>query len=408
MPISISPLPGVPSLNPSYIQKASLGLETFLKRKDIGFPDIPERDALWQAAQKLGTQLRVQFHNLVFVGIGGSSLGPRVLSDLFQEPQGGKKLFFCDNVDPWEFDRLFRSLDSLDKTCWVFVSKSGTTIETLTALDFIQQKLGQDLFARAAVISENRPNALMDWAAQHHVPTLEIPVDVGGRFSVLSSVGLLPAVFLGVDIARMRSGAKLALESKQEIIEMAGQALASFDRNEWITQFWFYSSGLKNLGAWLQQLWAESLAKAKDRTGQTAPRVSTPLSQVGACDQHSVLQQVMEGNRDKFVVFCRVQQVESSGELLKQSQFQIQDFLAGKKMGDLLAAEAAATQEALAHQGVSTMRLTFSDLGPESLGEIFMFWQLVVATMGECLNINAFDQPGVELGKRLAKESLKA
>lgn len=387
--------------------KARQGLEAFLQRKDIGFSDIPNRSQLWNEASALGAKLRGEFHNMVLVGIGGSSLGPRVLADLYQEPQATHQLFFCDNVDPWEFDRLFKGLKNLDKTCWVFISKSGSTIETLTSLDFIQQRLGDQLFSRAAVISENRENPLTAWAKKHAVPTLEIPVDVGGRFSVLSSVGMLPAAFLGVDIARVRKGAAAAISDKQKIIDMAAHALASFERQEWITQFWFYSSGLKNLGAWLQQLWAESLAKATDRKGQPAPRVSTPLSQVGACDQHSVLQQVMEGSRDKFAIFCRVQQVENSGEKLVQSQFKIQDFLAGKTMGALLAAEAGATQEALSHQGVSTLSLTMSDLSPESLGEIFMFWQLVVASLGECLDINAFDQPGVELGKKLAKESLK-
>jgi glucose-6-phosphate isomerase len=391
----------------SFYEKARRGLESFNRRSDIGFSQIPERKAIWTSVKATGDKLRENYQTMVVVGIGGSALGPRVLVDLYQSPKSSHQVLFCDNVDPWEFDRLFQSIRDIEKTCWVFISKSGSTIETLTSLDFIHQKIGSVLSSRSLVISEPKSSPLMDWAKSYSVPCLEIPFDVGGRFSVLTSVGLVPAAFLGLDIEKIRAGAQEALRNSNQVIEMMALALASFDREEWISQFWFYSSGLKNFGAWLQQLWAESLAKKLDRSGDSAPRVSTPLSQVGACDQHSVLQQVMEGARDKWVVFTRVNSLESDGEVLKKTLFAQHQFLEGKKLGHLLGAEANATQEALNRQGVSTLILSVPDLNPQSLGELFMFWQLVVAGLGECLDINAFDQPGVELGKQLAKESLK-
>ncbi|MCX7979190.1 MAG: glucose-6-phosphate isomerase, partial [Bdellovibrionaceae bacterium] len=240
----------------------------------------------------------------------------------------------------------------------------------------------------------------------HSIPTLPVPFDVGGRFSVLSPVGMFLAAWSGLDLDKFRRGAEGALTNKITVTEFTAQVLASFSRSEWITLFWFYCSELYSLGLWLQQLWAESLAKATDRRGAPAPRVSTPMCAIGASDQHSILQQVMEGARDKFVVFLRVSEAESEFRKLNAPIFSETQNLRGRGMGGLLAAEAEATEEALSHSGVSTLVLRTKVLDEQTLGYLFMFFELVVGALGEALDINAFDQPGVELGKRLAKQKM--
>jgi glucose-6-phosphate isomerase len=398
--------------SPAHVQTAEKGLQKFLQRSDIGFSQLTKRKPLWDSSHELGKTLRKGFSDLVVVGIGGSSLGVRVIAEIFSDPQNSHRLHFCDNVDAAEFQRLMDTLPDLAKTAWLAISKSGTTLETLMAVDLaaqIYQKKGLRFSDHFFAISEPRSNPLHDFAQSIQRPCLEIPLDVGGRFSVLSPVGLVPAAFLGLDTEEIRKGAESAFskEGTEAITQVMAQTLQSYDRQEWITLFWYYCSWMKNFGGWTQQLWAESLSKKTDRQNKPAKRASAPLMAIGACDQHSILQQVMEGARDRFVIFTRVKSAETSQLKLEESKFAVHQFLRGRGLGDLLAAEAKATEQALTQVGVSNMVLQVEDLSARSVGELFMFWQLVVAGLGECLDINAFDQPGVELGKRLARQILQ-
>jgi glucose-6-phosphate isomerase len=391
------------------IQRCQAALETVLGRRDIGFHQIPQRENLWKAAKEEG-QRQAQFSDdLVVVGIGGSSLGPKALYEIFEDPKSTKKIHFCDNVDAREFDRLFQRLGNPDKTCWVFISKSGSTIETLVAADLIQQFYqGVKKKLKAVVISEKKSNPLTDWAQQNSYPCLEIPLDVGGRFSVLTAVGMFPMAFLGLAIDEFQIGARRALQDKSLIVNLMAQVQQSFQRSEWISFFWFYNSCYVNFGRWLQQLWAESLAKTQDRQGKPSHRVSTPMWGIGSTDQHSLLQQLMDGAKDKFILFSRFSNIEAKGICVEKSQFQGQIFFDGRSMGELIAAQAQGTREALNESRASTLTLQIEDLSPQSLGFQIMTWQLVVAGLGERLDLNAFDQPGVELGKRLAKRILQS
>ncbi len=388
------------------LQECQASLKLFLERREIGFPQLVERIQLWQQSHKQGADFAAKFKKLVIVGLGGSSLGTRVIAEVFRS----KSLFFVDNVDALEFETLIEELGSLKDVAWAFISKSGTTIESLCALELLEQiyhdeKL--DLHAHSIVISEAKDSSLTQWARKHNVPECEIPVDVGGRFSVLSPVGMFPAAFLGLDLEKMRVGAKRALLDTALVTQTMAQVLQSYQREEWITLLWSYNSRMKNFGGWFQQLWAESLGKNKTRAGGAAPRVSTPMGAIGASDQHSILQQVMEGTKDKFIVFLRIEESEGGSQKLHKTHFKETADLHGRTMGELLRAEALATQEALNQIGVATMTLKAKALDEETLGYMFMFWQLVVAGMGEHLKIDAFNQPGVELGKVLAKAKLK-
>ncbi len=387
-------------------------LKALKAREDLGFFKLPQRTGLWASAEARARELRKQCDSMVVLGMGGSALGGRALTHALKKWNSSHNVEFIDNVDADRFWRWLKSRPKPEQIHWVIVSKSGNTIETLTMAEFIDQHLRQSGFkklsANATVITENADNPLERWARRESVPALEIPKDVGGRFSVLTPVGTLPAAFYGLDIEALREGAEWALRPEQEelIARLTAQSLLSFGRSEWITLFWSYAEGLREFGFWVQQLWAESLGKARNRAGEAAPRVSTPIPAVGSSDQHSILQQVMEGTPDKFIWFFRVRQSENGSPVLEKNLFDGQSLMAGKSMGRLFGAMADATRQALESRGVQSLTLTSEQLDERSMGALFMLLELVVGAIGEALNINAFDQPGVELGKKLAREAL--
>jgi glucose-6-phosphate isomerase len=399
------------------LAKAEKAVAALKARKDLGFLELPEKSELWTSSLERARELRKTSHSMVVLGMGGSSLGGRALLQGLKKWDETHEVEFIDNVDAdrfWNWLRAKKSHAKLQNTHFVIISKSGNTIETLSMAEFIDQHLRASGFkkisANSTVISEIDDNPLMRWARREEVPALEIPKNVGGRFSVLSPVGLLPAAFYGLDLEDLREGARWALEPAQEkfLARLVAQTLASFSRSEWISLFWAYSDGLRDFGLWTQQLWAESLGKAKGRDGKAAPRVSTPIPAVGSSDQHSILQQVIEGTPDKFLWFFRVEKSESEGPALEKNLFDCQALMAGKTMGQLFGAMASATSEALAQKGVQSLTLTTEELNEKTLGALLMSMEIVVGALGEALEINAFDQPGVEHGKILARRILSS
>lgn len=320
----------------STLATAKKAVAALKARNDLGFWQLPEREQLWVTSEARGREIRTKSNRLVVLGMGGSSLGGRALLQALNKWRDTHSVHFIDNVDADNFWKWLRSRTDtqLQDTHWVIVSKSGNTIETLTMAEFVDQYLREKGFKKlsavSTVISETDDNPLMRWARKENVATLEIPKDVGGRFSVLTPVGLLPAAYYGVDLMALREGAAWALKQDDLLAQLTAQTLASWQREEWITQFWAYSDGLKDFGLWTQQLWAESLGKAKARHGDKAPRCSTPMAATGSSDQHSILQQVMEGARDKFLWFMRVKASEEGGPVLERNLFDCQQLMHGK------------------------------------------------------------------------------
>lgn len=385
------------------LKKSTASFRKLLNRKDLGFLTLPE-DQKWITLCKNRVAEIKNFQKMVVLGIGGSSLGGIVLKEFCQDED---RVAFFENVDGVAFENKIKRLD-LESTHWVLISKSGKTIETLSQASFVSEfyeKNNLEFIKNCTVISELKSNPLSDWARKNKIPILEIPENVGGRFSVLSPVGLLPAAFLGLRIEDLFSGARWAKKQEKLVAEIAAQAIMSWSKKEWISVFWVYSEHLQKFGFWLAQLWAESLGKKKSRKNKKAPRVSTPIPLVGANDQHSVLQQIMEGQRDKFVVFFKAKK-QSTGLKLKNSIFADLDLMKGKTLDALFEAETMATQESLDANKIPTMVISLDELNLESLGALFMVMQLVIGTLGEFLDINAFDQPGVEEGKKRTRAKL--
>jgi glucose-6-phosphate isomerase len=392
------------------LEAARKAVKALKARKDLGFFELPQRSDQWTTSETRGREIRKSAHCLAVLGMGGSSLGGRAMLHALKKWETAHDVEFIDNVDSERFWNWLESRKNLQDTHWVIVSKSGNTIETLTMAELVDQHLRASGFKKlgavSTVVSEIADNPLTRWAKKEGVPVLEIPKDVGGRFSVLTPVGLLPGAYYGLDLGKMREGAAWALAQDELIARLTAQSLSSFAREEWITLFWSYADGLRDFGLWTQQLWAESLAKAKDRKGAQAKRVSTPIPAIGSSDQHSILQQVMEGARDKHVWFFRVDESESEGPAIEKTLFDCQDLMSRKTMGQLFGAMATATREALAREGVQSLTLTAERLDENTVGALFMLLELVVGSIGEAIDIDAFNQPGVELGKKLARQIL--
>lgn len=392
------------------LQKYNLeALQRVLSDKALGFHQLPARGNLWSQCNEISKTLRSQYKTMIVLGIGGSALGGKVIKEALKL-KTDRQVIFWDNIDPLSIDQYLTSIKSdLTSVCWVLISKSGNTIETLTQGDYVNQFYKEhnlNWTKQCVVVTESKKSPLGDFADAYNIPRLEVPLDVGGRFSVLTPVGMLPAAFMGLDLQLFRQGAEEALRASELICELATQSEQSFVRQEWISVFWSYSDLLREFGFWIQQLWAESLAKSEDRSGNAAKRASTPLPCVGPTDQHSILQQIADGYKDKFVIFLRHTGSEKSGKIINETLFSCGDMMLKKALGNLLQAEAQATQMGLTQKKVSNITLMVPEMNEKVLGFLFMYFELVVATIGERMNINTFNQPGVELGKIIAKDLL--
>ncbi len=374
-------------------------LNALLSRQDLGYLDLVKRKNLWDSSDELGQKIRSEFENIVIIGFGGSSMSARALVEITHT----QNISFLDNVDIDENIRTLSDIKlTLDKTAWIFISKSGNTIEVLALINFLSQYLEEKnicLWKNSFYITEQKSNPLFNLAQKHERPCLELPVDVGGRFSFLSPCGMLIASLCGLNIELIKQGATLALQDKEAILKISEQYLSSFEDRKSISLFWFYNSSMRWFGGWLQQLWAESLGKKMNRQNTEAYPFSTPMIAIGSSDQHSILQQVMDGEKNKFITFFRFNHIEKYNYIIKKSYFDETTSLLNKNFGTLIEAQAQGTAEALQENGIPQITIEIEKLDEKNLGYLFMYFQLVVSLLGEYHDINAFDQPGVQAGK---------
>lgn len=382
--------------------------EQFKKRSDLGFARLSTIEQSVEACSEWAESISASEH-LVVIGMGGSSLGAQTLVQALVPKAQQRQVHFLDNVDVASLEEWLEGIENLNGYNWLLCSKSGGTIEALAVYDYCDQFLksqhGQSIINQTFVISEDKISPMTEFANKHELPLLHIPMDVGGRFSVFTPVGLVPALFCGLDLNKLFRGVSLALEDDKAVIDLTSQLWHSHQLLEPYFYNFQYSDRLISFGRWLQQLWSESLGKAKRLTGQPADSVATMIPCRGVSDQHSVLQQIIEGAEKKFVTFHRVKSSEAGQIKMKDSHFG-SSLLSGKTLGQLLAAEAKATEEAIAANNCGTLVLNIETLNEESMAQLMMTWMLSVGILGELLEINAFDQPGVESGKIITRRVL--
>ena len=391
---------------------------------EMGFFDLPADAALAAATREAALRGRRGMDALVVLGIGGSALGAAALRDglppplrneLDGEARGGfPRIHILDNPDPDSVSALLARLDPA-RTFFNVVSKSGTTAETMAHLlvvwRWLERALGTGAIgSRLLVTTSPGRGALRELAAEYDLPSLPLPEAVGGRFSVLSPAGLLPAAVTGIDIEAVLGGAASMAErcATHELARNPAGILATLlhaadtELGARIQVFMPYADRLRGLAYWVRQLWAESLGKALDRRGRRIETGPTPLPAFGAADQHSILQLLMEGPRDKVVVFLAR---ETPGEdVAIPSLFRdapALSYLGGHTLFELLDRERRATAEALRRAGRMNLTITVDRIDAESLGALFMLFQIAVVYAGALYGVDPLDQPGVELGKML-------
>lgn len=395
--------------DPSELSRFSNALGQLLKREDLGFFKWPQYGEEYARIIEVAKNLRRETTRLVVIGLGGSQTGGQCLIHSVSGPN--------HNVEFWgEIDPLFiePKLESplLEDTTFLIISKSGNTLEVATLMNILNEKLvarGLDLASRSFVITENRENnPLRQWALAADVPVIDHPLDVGGRFSVFTPVGIFPAVFAGVDAEQVRQGALWMLTQENLVAEVAHYFSSLFVAKKSITVFWSYVAPLAAFQKWLEQIWAESLGQSKDKSGNKVISASTPLMVEGVSSQHSVLQQFMEGEDDKGFLFLRLQKAAEMGPKMRDSLLPGFEFLSGKTTGEVFAVESQSVQAALTRNQRPCASLELNRVDAYTIGALLMLFELVVGTLGEAYNVNVYVQPGVELGKTLALQKLRA
>ena len=403
------------------IQKAHDALEARRKSGELGFFALPFDTAAAEASVALGKKLADRFDNVVVLGIGGSSLGPRALFTSLCHPlhnllpkakRGGARLFFPDNSDPASFAALLETLDLKD-TCFVAITKSGGTAETWSQLLIVRERLiaafGEQGFKdRVIAVTDPSKGALRSVATAEGLQTLPVPPAVGGRFSVFTAVGLLPAAAAGVDVKALLAGAaemagrttSTELFKNPAYLFTAIHYLMDTRHGRHIHVLMPYADALKELADWFVQLWAESLGKTPG-TEQVRGIGPTPFRAVGATDQHSMLQLLMEGPHDKLVTFIAAGKPRV--DLTIPSAYPKEPdvaYLAGHTMFELLSVEQRATAAALGVAGRPSLTLRIDQIDPGTVGGLMYLLEVATAFAGGLYGVNPFDQPGVEASKR--------
>jgi glucose-6-phosphate isomerase len=391
----------------------------------LGYSSLPTNTQYVADVKELVDKYSPDTTDLVILGIGGSALGnvaiqaalnPVTYNMLTDKKRPGPRLFVLDNVDPVLVDDTLKFLGRRLKTTLVnVISKSGETAETASQFmifrEKLRKKLGADFAKHIVATTDTEKGTLHEIAKADGYDMLAVPGDVGGRFSVLSPVGLFSAAMCGIDIEALLAGAgamKARLEecgadwqSNPACVLTAIKHIMFTQKNKPMHVMMPYSNRLYLLADWYRQIWAESLGKRVDRQGNEVFTGPTPIKALGTTDQHSQVQLYREGPNDKFTIFLDV--AKHPGKVRVPDVFEDVPgltYLRKTQLSKILSAEKKATEYAMAYSDRPTVTIQFNSITPQSVGEFIYLYEFVTSMAGELLNINAYDQPAVELGKK--------
>lgn len=401
------------------LSTAVVGAREQAARGVLGFRELEAHAGERERVKDWAAMVRRGVNDVVVLGIGGSALGATCLRTALlprdwnarspEQRDGRPRLHVLDNVDPRSVVGLLDVVD-LPRTRFLVISKSGSTAETMAQYLLVRERLRvAELSAREhiAFITDPEKGSLRRVAESEGVPAFEVPPNVGGRFSVLSPVGTLPAALVGADVDALIAGAtamrdRCAGASLREDPALAFAALqwrAHRDAGQGTQVLMPYSDALRDLAPWFVQLWAESLGKERPDGQHVGP---TPIAAVGATDQHAQVQLFMEGPLDKTVTFIDVESHPDDVAIpFGDGAPADLAYLKGRTFGELLRAECRATAGALTRGGRPSMTLRVSQVDAWHLGGLFMFFELATIYAGQLYGVDPLDQPGVELGKQL-------
>lgn len=354
--------------------------------------------------------------NIAVLGIGGSSLGTKAIDALLEhgENRNDMNLIYFENVDPNEIVQNFKNL-IFEETFFIVISKSGGTIETTSHLKFILHtfniELDSDAFKEHFVFITDENSPLDRFGADYGLKRFYIPLNVGGRFSVFTAVGLLPLYILGYDIEKLLSGAQLLKESffskKEDTLCKKALFYASNHESIPINVLFSYSSAFKYFNDWYVQLWGESLGKINIDGTKVG---LTPIGIIGSVDQHSFLQLIIEGAGDKSVTMIKVKSFENDIDIPDVSlpYLEKNDFINTHSFTELINAQCDATMQSIVDQRIPVDTIEIEKLDEMSSGYMIFYYELLTSLVGNLLRVNTYDQPGVELGKVILKKKFES
>ncbi len=402
----------------SFVPRAQAAIADIAKNSAaLGWPELPSQDV----SAILATAERVRHaENFVVLGIGGSALGNIAVQSALNhpfyndQPRGVRttpRLFVIDNSDP---DLNAGLLETLDPASTVFnvISKSGTTAETMASFlsvrEHLVRTLGPQSLAQHIILTTDPTGGFLRQIGQQEGwSMLDLPPNVGGRFSVLTTVGLVSAAVTGVDIKALLAGAAYGYElASNPDVRRNPAALAAIinllcaDQGQNMVVMMPYAHRLRHMADWFAQLWAESLGKRYSLNGDVVNVGTTPIKALGATDQHSQVQLYVEGPYDKLVNFIAVDEYANTVTIpTAYPQLEGVAYLGGHTFNELIQAEQKATAIALSDAGRPNITHTLPAINAFTLGQLIMLFEMQTAIAGALLNINTFDQPGVEAGK---------
>ncbi len=390
-------------------------------RRDSGelpFFDLPHNLEAVDEVLTLAKEIQADFDNLIVLGIGGSALGTTAMFNALcyghnlqsKEQRGGlPRLYVLDNVDPDGFAAHLGLCDAA-RTCFLVISKSGTTVETtsqfLVARQWVEECVGEHFCDHFVLITDPENGVLRELADREGYRSCAIPAGVGGRFTAFTPVCLLPLACVGVDITRLLKGAADLsqfvchgdLESNPAYLNAVLQYLA-YQKGLRTSVLMPYSDRLKDIADWFRQLWAESLGKKFATDGTVLNVGPTPVSALGTTDQHSQVQLYMEGPFDKVVTFIAVDEFDQDLQLPNYEASPKMSYLAGHTMGELIRVEQEATAAALVKNQRSNCTIHIPRVTPETVGALIYLFEVQTLFAGYLFDVNPLDQPGVEEGK---------
>ena len=362
------------------------------------------------AYMQKNTSFLKQLKDIVIIGIGGSSLGIKAIDSMLRHlpHRNAIRLRFLEHTDPIAIQETLKKI-SLPHTLFIAISKSGTTIETSSLLKFVIHKYHLlDNLHQHLIFITDKHSPLWEFATQNHFECFCIHKNVGGRFSVLSHVGILPLQLLGYETQKLLLSAKIFQESffnhQEDHLLHKAIFLAKNKERYPINILFSYSNVFKDFNAWYVQLWGESLGKI-DSFGK---KVSlTPIGLIGSIDQHSFLQLITQGVMDKTITFLNLNQATYTKPKIPKISLPFleeTDFVNGSSFAKLLSLQQLATMQAIQNEGIPTDHIEIEELCEQSVGRLIIYFELLTSAVGAILGINTYNQPGVELGKILLKK----
>lgn len=394
------------SLDPFTLEKGFEALRYEALSGEVGYYDLPvSSEVLVKQIDLLRCVMDDHYDTIAIVGIGGSSLGIKAIDRLLRPATPhAKKLIYLENSDPIT---ILHEISRIDKAraLFIVISKSGGTVETLSIFKRLIVTFDLELdHSEQIIIISDEGSILSQFADTHHIRRFVIPANVGGRFSVLSAVGMVPLTLAGFDTLSLLHGAQEFLtrfwaREEEHLIQKAAYYVEQAEKIP-INVLFAYSDTFEEFGKWIVQLWGESLGK-RNRRGE---RVGlTPISLIGSVDQHSFLQLIIEGPLNKSVTFMHINHSEESLMIpnLSLSHLEKSDFVNGVSFNELINAQCQATMQSVLQSGVSVDEIAWDKLDEQSVGEMILYYELLTSLSGTLLDVNTYDQPGVELGKQI-------